>query len=110
MKRSTNRNILKYSLLPALALAAFAFAFPEAFEGTENPTFKNYMAYGLFVAGGFGALTFWIGGVMANVVSLFTEPFENEQKAGRLKPGSYDERVMSSLRFFRVLNIHVDRE
>ncbi|MFN3170142.1 MAG: hypothetical protein ACE37E_05550 [Hyphomicrobiales bacterium] len=110
MKRSTNRNILKYSLLPALVLVAFAVAFPEAFKGTDNPTFQNYMAYCLFVAGGLGAVTFWVWGVGANVTSLIYDPLQNEQKAGRLKPGSYEERTLRSLRFFRLLNIYIDRE
>lgn len=110
MKRSTNRKILKYSLWPALTFAIFALAFPETLEGTENPTAGNYVAYALFAAAGFGVLTFWVGGVMANAASLISNPLEDKRKAGQLKPGGYGDRVLSSLWLFRSLNIYVDRE
>lgn len=109
MSRYTNKLILKYSLLPLVTFLISAYLFPEMIAATDNPGLVNYVGVTLFALAGGGVLVFWFWGIGANMISLMIDPFENEQRAGRLKPGSYEDRALQSMAIFRFLRIYIKR-
>lgn len=110
MKRSTNRKILNFALLPLIGIITVYLAFPEMLKATDaSNAFHPLVSY-FWVLAILGGFIFWLWGVAPHVVSLFMDPLERETKAGRVKPNSWDEKALKSLWLFRLLNIYIDAD
>ncbi|MEP0522327.1 MAG: hypothetical protein ABJO09_09875 [Hyphomicrobiales bacterium] len=107
MKRSTNKKILKFALLPMVVFAIFAFAYPVILTGADSPTIPQYIGMGLWVLGVVGFFVFWTWGVGPHAVSAFMRPLEIEAEKGWHEPNGYSERTLKQLRIFKFLNIYI---
>lgn len=110
MKRNTNKNILRYALIPMAGFIAFAIVNPNALLSTVSPTGVNYLTMCFWILGCLGTFIFGAWGVMPHVVSSIARPLKNEAQKGRLKPDGHGDKTLNSLRIFKFLNIHIDTD
>ncbi|MFK8034017.1 MAG: hypothetical protein AB8B94_07725 [Hyphomicrobiales bacterium] len=109
MKRSTNRKILNYSLLPIIVLVLVLVVTPESVKGTEGSIYYDIVSF-LWTLGFPGPFIFWTWGVGPHVVSMIMDPLERELKAGRIRPNSSDAKRLKVFRKFKYLNIYINTD